>query len=161
MTALVLGLGAAALPALAEGQGAPEGGRAMGPRGGGMHMFDFAALDANKDGKVTQDEIAAAREARVQALDTDKDGFLSPEELTAAEMQAAGERAQRRISAQDSDGDGKLSLAEAEAPMMRGNMFARIDTDGDGAISEAEFQTAQAKFMERRGHRDGKPGAAQ
>ncbi|WP_394697289.1 hypothetical protein [Pseudoxanthomonas japonensis] len=45
----------------------------------------FAAMDANKDGRLSRDEMKdKGRFAeRFDALDTNKDGFLSKEELAA------------------------------------------------------------------------------
>ncbi|MFC6182834.1 hypothetical protein ACFPZ9_01065 [Pseudoxanthomonas japonensis] len=45
----------------------------------------FAALDANKDGRLSRDEVKdKGRFAeRFDALDTNKDGFLSKDELAA------------------------------------------------------------------------------
>ncbi|MYJ71412.1 MAG: hypothetical protein F4092_06505, partial [Rhodospirillaceae bacterium] len=47
----------------------------------GLHMFRQA--DADKDGKVTQAEFAAARNARFAGIDTNKDGALEVSELRA------------------------------------------------------------------------------
>ena len=60
-------------------------------RGGPMAGLDFAAVDADKDGKITVAEMTAHRAARFAAADTDKDGKLSRAEFDAAkEKQRAG-----------------------------------------------------------------------
>jgi Ca2+-binding EF-hand superfamily protein len=109
-------------------------------------MFDFAAIDSDKDGSITKEEMAAYHAAQIALADTDKDGFLSPAELAAhhqAAMAGRGEdRAARMIKRLDSDGDGALSLAEAqEGPNAR--MFARLDRDDDGVISADEATNAK------------------
>lgn len=123
------------------------------PRG----PFPFEEMDANKDGKVTKDEMTAHREARFTRADTDKDGKLSAAELAAAADEKAKERSAKRASKMieraDKDGDGMLTMAEMTPP--RGDkMFDRADTDGDGAISKAEADAAREKMGKRgRGHR--------
>lgn len=126
--------------------------------------FDFAAMDADKDGKLTQAEMDAFRSAQIAAMDTDKDGTISAAELGAhqmarmtQDMQARAEnRAKRMMDDLDSDGNGTLSVAEMQAGAPNGaRMFGRIDTDEDGAISAAEADAAREK-MAQRGERDGK-----
>ncbi|MDN5787371.1 EF-hand domain-containing protein [Pseudorhodobacter sp.] len=129
-----------------------------GPRGAGM--FDFDAMDANADGKVTKDEIAAYHAARIAALDTNKDGNLSEAELIAGHEARRAERLAKRMdrmmTRMDANKDGVLSLAEMAPPADRSDkMFARVDTDGDGAISKAEADAARDK-MEQRRDRHGK-----
>jgi hypothetical protein len=118
---------------------AERGGMGMGGEGrGAMLLQMFDTIDANKDGKVTQEELAAHRAAEFAAADTNSDGALSAEELQAhmlAEMLAR--HSARMIENMDDDGNGSLS----------------IDTDNDGAISKEEAEA----LAERMGkHRDGR-----
>ena len=54
----------------------------MGPAGDGPRpMPGFAALDANGDGAITPDEIAAYRAKQVAELDANGDGFLTADEI--------------------------------------------------------------------------------
>jgi hypothetical protein len=126
-----------------------------GPGHGGMPAFNFDALDADKDGKVTEAEIEAARTARVTTADANKDGLMSAEELAAmqlAEMTArANAMAAEMITRMDSDGDGLLSVAEMAAGPGPARFFDRVDTDGDGAISRAEADAAAEMMADRRG----------
>ena len=132
-------------------------GETMGQAGGrgNFAAFDFAAVDANKDGKITPDEIAAFRAAEAKAADTDGDGLMSAEELAVLHTKAlqtrAAEMATRMIERQDSDGDGKLSGAEMTVRPMGERMFERLDTDKDGALSEAELAAAKERMADRRG----------
>lgn len=122
--------------------------------GGPMAGFDFAALDTDKDGKITVAEMEAFRAARVAEMDADKDGKLSAAELSAmqmARMQArADEMAARMIERHDADGDGLLTTAEFMTPPMPERMFERADTDGDGALSAEEVEAAQTRMAEMR-----------
>ena len=175
--ALILGAGAVALPVLAQnadgagqmmqGQGMMDDdqGMGMGIDSGaiGVPRFDFAGADANSDGKVTKDELAAYRKTMMAGVDADGDGLISTEEL-AAHMKARmdvriDERAKARVESQDLDGDGKLSAAELLAPPMQERMFERLDADGDGAISQDELAAVRSRMQERmrdgHGKRDG------
>ena len=71
ITALVIaGLTATTIAGVALAEG--PGGMGM-MRGGPMAGLDFAAVDADKDGKITVAEMTAHRAARFAAADTDKD----------------------------------------------------------------------------------------
>ena len=146
-TLIALGFGVNAMTATA--QDAPG---AVAPQP--AQMMDFATLDADKDGKVTAEELLAHRTAQFAAADADKDGALSLEELTAwTEAQRAARmqtRMQRMLTALDADKDGTLSPEEMTARMGDGSRFLeRMDSDDDGAISEEEF--AQLDDMRARG----------
>lgn len=146
LVALAIALtGSAALADRGDRMG--EGG--MGP----MQAFDFAAVDADKDGKITPAELDAYRAAEAKAVDADGDGFLSAAELAAMHVKAATQRANdmaaRMIERLDSDKDGKLSAAEMAVRPAPTRIFDRLDTDNDGAISEAELAAAKERMAER------------
>lgn len=165
-TALVFGVGIIA-PVIAHAQEATDAPTAEAPAaapdmgmdgmGGPGPMFDFATIDANKDGKVTKDELMAFRQSRVAGTDANGDGFITAEELAAhmkAEMGARiDERAKARVAAQDANGDGKLSAEELIAPPMPTRIFDRMDADGDGAISQDELAKAHEMMRGRMGGR--------
>lgn len=157
MTAVaVLALMGASLgsAALAE-RGMDMGGMGDGEGRGGMMPDQFDTIDANKDGKVTQDELAAFRTAEFAAADTNADGALSAEELSARMLQKMlARQGARMIENMDADGNGTLSVDEMGDGPMAGN-FARIDTDNDGAISKAEVEAVADHMGKRReGRRD-------
>ncbi|AWB47943.1 hypothetical protein HYN69_04910 [Gemmobacter aquarius] len=143
--------------AFARGADGMEMGDGMGP----MAMFDFAAVDADKDGKVTEAELQAFRAAEVAGIDADKDGKITAAELKAMHMvrleARATEMADRMIARLDADGDGTLTAAELAARPAPAGMFGRIDADGDGAVTEAEIAAAREKMMAMRGG-DGEGG---
>jgi hypothetical protein len=137
--------------------GAVLGSAALADRGmgggegrGAMLLDQFDAIDADKDGNITQAEIAAFRAAEFTAADTNADGALSAEELQAQMLQQMLSRqSARMIENLDDDGNGSLSAEEmGEGPIAA--RFARIDTDNDGAISKAEAE-AVAERMGKRG----------
>ena len=154
------GLGIVALAVLMFGTAVIADNRAdMGMGEPGMMMggpeFDFAALDADKDGKVSKDEIAAFRAARVTAADANADGKLSVEEISAMHLRAmekaAGNMAERMVARLDADGDKMLTAAEMMDRPLPENLFDRVDTNQDGFIDQAEADAAKAHMMDR-GH---------
>ncbi len=148
IAALTLTAGAGSALALGKDR---MGGHHMGPRG---EIFQFEEVDANKDGKITQEEIAAHFKARFDAADTDKDGTLSAEEM-AAQMQVKqaeklNKRAKHMIVDRDADNDGKLSFEEMQSKRAD-RMFNRVDANEDGAISAEEFAAMQDRMEKRFG----------
>ena len=147
-------VGAVVLSGLATGAMAE-----MGPGGedrAARMMEMFGTIDANADGKVTQEELAAYRTATFAAADTNSDGTLSSDELAARELarftESLPDRTARVLERQDANGDGSLSADEiGEGPLEE--RFARIDSDNDGAISTAEAEAAMSRGGEGRGDR--------
>lgn len=138
---LGLGLGAGTL-ALADSHKGMRDGRGL------ERMFD--AMDANADGSITREELAAHRDTRFDTADADADGTVTEDELVAAMMKRVSSdemrtRAARMISRMDKDEDGALSMEElAASPMDR--MFDRLDKDGDGAVTRAEAEAAKKRM---------------
>lgn len=119
----------------------------------------FAALDANRDGQLSADELKGPRAARMIArADSDRNGAISQAEFRAAAAQ--------RFARVDADRDG--TIEPGERPALRGprrggeRMLARLDTNRDGAVSEAEFvAAAQQRFQRLDANRDGRVDAAE
>jgi len=122
---------------------------------------DFATLDADGDGLVTAEEIAAHGQTRFDAADTDADGAISAEEFATALAARQSDRADRMFDRLDANNDGSLSADELERPRQAERlerMIARADTDDDGALNAEEFEAVKERRGEgRRGggkHRD-------
>lgn len=101
--------------------------------------------DTNKDGAVDRAEWKAGQEARLKRLDANGDGKLSQDELfartpTAGNSVLPGDRQAGRQSAYfqrlDADKDGQVTLVEFMAQADRN--FARCDLNKDGRIDTAE-----------------------
>ncbi|WP_375173399.1 EF-hand domain-containing protein [Pseudooceanicola sp.] len=143
--ALILALTATAIPAFAQERG-------DGPRGPRGPMLPFEEIDANGDGQITQEEIAAHAAARFAQADTDGDGTLSSEELVARMEAQRAERMQRRaermIERRDANKDGRLT-ADEMGPRGGDRLFARLDANEDGVITKEELDQAREAFRER------------
>ena len=145
--------------AIADSMGQMPMGGDMGGMGHGMMMPSLADLDANKDGKVTKDEVAAFRKAQTASVDANGDGKLSVDELAVLHLKAMTDAAKtmalRMVADRDTDGDGMLSAAEMVGPPVPADMFDRIDTNKDGALDQAELDAAKQQMMDHGPGRDG------
>jgi hypothetical protein len=129
----------------------------MGPMGGMLGALfgaDFATLDADGDGAITEADIEARAAARFAQADADGSGGL-----TAAEMVAMAEiirqeqmaaRLSERLARIDDSADGEIQIEEltARAPSPV-HFFDRFDSDNDGAISTAEYEAGKALMAEQ------------
>jgi len=150
-TLLVAAVCQAEEPASAKKGPHPGGhlGRGMPPPGAMKEML--AKFDKDGDGKLSPEEMKAAREARqaemLKKYDKDGDGKLSPEELKAGHDEM-------RLKHFDKDGDGKLNEEEQKAADAfkkhadgrQAEMLKKFDKDGDGKISEEEKAAAKENF---------------
>lgn len=111
-------------------------------------------LDADGDGVLSQDEVAAARQRLFARLDRDGDDAIDDREIEALRdavmdravaLQARLGRAWRRM---DTNGDGRVSAEEFRA---RTILFDVADRDGDGRLSSAEIAFMRDLILGRRG----------
>jgi hypothetical protein len=133
--------------------------RRDGPQFGQFRMPPLViveALDTDKDGKLSADEVKAAT-ASLRKLDKNTDGKLNAEEIGWPPQRGgfgrgggrgfggppggrAGEQTARglaeRMLKRDANGDGKVS--KDELPRSMHGLFARADQNHDGAIEEKE-----------------------
>ncbi|MEX2113735.1 MAG: hypothetical protein WD845_11150 [Pirellulales bacterium] len=118
----------------------------------------FERLDADKDGRVTLDEVPAERRAGFAKLiergDKDGDGALTKEELArafAGDKPTEGKGAKRPegrpepgqiFKRLDADKDGRVTLDEVPEERRAGfaKLIERGDKDGDGAVTLDEFR---------------------
>jgi Ca2+-binding EF-hand superfamily protein len=110
----------------------------------------LGSADANKDGVIAKEELAARREQakkeHLQKLDSNKDGKVSPEERTAARK----ERAKQRFTRMDKNGDGQLGKGDVGDE--RWKRLSAADADRNGSVSFAEMEQAfSAGKMKRHG----------
>ena len=140
--ALVVGGGAAFDASSARaGQGRHHGGGWHGPKV--MQRFD-----ANRDGKLTQDEIDAVRANRLARFDSDGDGRLTLQEYETLWLDAMRERMVDRFQFLDNDGDGAVTRDEFVDPFAW--FVARKDRNGDGELTIDELTRRQGGHHRRR-----------
>merc|ERR1719265_318486 len=129
----------------------------------GPLTFDFAALDADKDGRISKDEVATyidnwVSQVRSTALtlfdtvDINHDGFLTREEFEKAgqnydEDNLGGEVVDnsRMVQQMDKDNDGTVCADEAAmrmSPSQRQAFFRYFDINHDGCVTPRELSSA-------------------
>ena len=120
-----------------------------GGKGGHRHMAErLKAADTNGDGLISRAEAASLpRIAQsFEAIDANKDGQLSMDELRAFHQQHRAAAAAEHFKRIDADGDGRISKAEAQASAPR--LFAhfdKLDVNGDGFVTPEEMQAAHQR----------------
>lgn len=116
-------------PALAQTAAPPPP-----PPGGG-----WMRADTNGDGVVTRAEVVAEAEARFAAMDSNKDGKVTPEEREAARNATRG--GWGRGYGMRGGGDGVMT--RDQAVLRAGERFDRIDTNRDGKLDAAEIAASR------------------
>ncbi len=102
---------------------------------GGHGMMHLAErYDANKDGKISQDEIDQNRTERHAQFDGDKNATLSLEEFQGLWLMANQERMVRDFQEFDRDGNAQVTLDEYKAPLAQ--IVANRDHNDDGVLSK-------------------------
>ena len=123
--------------ALSAHQGMPAGAETSPGRAAGVFRTDplLNALDTNRDGTISSEEIAVAT-ASLLTLDKNGDGELTADEIR-PRQQTPEERANHMLDEWDTNKDGKISRAEAPERMVQ--QFDAIDKSGDGFLEKDEL----------------------
>ncbi|MBV7256059.1 EF-hand domain-containing protein [Pacificimonas sp. WHA3] len=118
-----------------------------------------------RNAEMTRADLTTRIEQRFARLDTDSDGAITQAEMKAmheARMEKRAERRAARMAKADTDGNGALSAGEWEAMVearagkraeklteRRIAAFAALDRDNDGEISQTELSERHAMHRER------------
>jgi len=122
--------------------GGMMGGGMMGQGMKGRAMSMMRAFDANSDGKLTQAEIDAARDARLAKYDANGDGALDLSEYQALWLDAMREKMVDRFQYLDANGDGTVTASEFRAPYAA--LVQRMDHNDDVALSRDDMRRGQS-----------------
>jgi Ca2+-binding EF-hand superfamily protein len=114
-----------------------------GMTGVSMMNGSFGAMDANGDGIVEKSEFNDYYSRQFDALDTNKDGKLTLDEVNAGRNVPADNSAtahlDKRFYAADINHDGGLDRKEAEAMPMLSTYFDEVDANKDGKVTRQEY----------------------
>jgi Ca2+-binding EF-hand superfamily protein len=117
-------------------------------------LSEFEGIDADRDGRISAREHAAAASKMFQAMDADRDGNITAAEMDSAYEKVSGKKASEsdmsaadKIAVVDSNGDGVLTAAEHAAASR--TMFGKMDADRDGYLNRNEWTAGHAALMRR------------
>lgn len=96
----------------------------------------FARVDANGDGSLSADEIAAARTARRPELQEAAPGQPSAPAAGRRQRANRGGFGMGMLTRLDADGDGAVSRAEMRSGVAA--RFAQMDANSDGSLDASE-----------------------
>lgn len=107
----------------------------------GVALSSPSMAQRGPQGPVTRDAYLATQKERFAAMDANKDGIVTKDELTAQMAERMGEtpppeRVDMMFKMIDTDGDGKATATEAEAGA--GVRFTTLDADHDGILTPEE-----------------------
>jgi Ca2+-binding EF-hand superfamily protein len=111
----------------------------------------FERMDADKDAKVTAEEMKAFAAKRFATRDLDGDGLVSRADREARRKAKHEERQAKRFEALDTDGDGMISKAEFAAAPERGMRGDRRGERGERGERRGMRGQRRGERGERRG----------
>lgn len=110
-----------------------------GTMGSGM----FSEMDSNGDGVVSKGEYVDFYSRQFDAMDANKDGKLTLDEMNAGHKMATDNSATSHLdilfNAADTNHDGYLDRKEAEAMPMLSMYFDEVDANKDGKVTRQEY----------------------
>ena len=110
-----------------------------GPCGGRGGIHRLEDMDANKDGRVTRDEMLTRATEHFDQADVNHDGTLTPEER----KQAFLKHAEERFAKHDKNKSGALEGDELPPHLAR--FAARLDANHDGKLTREELRALGQK----------------
>jgi Ca2+-binding EF-hand superfamily protein len=95
-------------------------------------------LDANKDGRISLDEIKPRMEKRLALADGDGDKQITAAEIDSMLQKRLERRRSRIMELLDGNRDGAITQAEFDHVVE--DMFDKADVDNNGGVDLAELQ---------------------
>ena len=117
---------------------AHKGWRHGGPHGPMGFEQMIERYDANKDGKISQDEIDTNRGTWLADADSDKSGSLALTEFQTLWLKSHNEQMVRDFQRLDKDANSQITLDEYKAPFAK--LVAEMDRDKNGTLSNDEMR---------------------
>lgn len=111
-------------------------GAGLAQHGAGRAVHGLRLLDTDGDQAISRAELEAGASARFAAIDANRDGQATVEEIRAYRERQRAERQTRRLAQFDTDGDGRISQAEFVARRLE--QMERLDRNGDGVLDAAD-----------------------
>jgi hypothetical protein len=108
----------------------------------------FKTVDTNNDGAISQAEFnayyAKHNSKHFKEMDANKDGKITPEEMLVASEQQMGNSSatthlDKRFYTADANHDGGLDKAEANGMPMLTVYFDQVDANHDGKVTRQEY----------------------
>jgi hypothetical protein len=107
----------------------------------------FLDAELNHDGFVDLDEFHKDIVIAFHALDHNRDGYVTADEILSLPDKPRAELAVQMMKAADKDGDGRLSFGEVVEARMA--YFDQADNDGDERLGLAEVMAYDFKGVQR------------
>jgi Ca2+-binding EF-hand superfamily protein len=100
----------------------------------------FRDMDTNGDGAVSEAEFNAYNAMRFHALDADKNGNITRQEImSGTTMRSGTTHLDERFNAADANHDGGLDREEAHGMPMLTAYFDEVDANHDGKVTRQEY----------------------
>jgi Ca2+-binding EF-hand superfamily protein len=145
-------------PPLAGGPGGPGG-----PRGGkGDPREFFSRMDANKDGKLSKDELPEQMRENFARMDANGDGSISQEEFAQAGRQfgkrpptappalLSPDQLEAKFAEADKNKDGKITKDEMRDESERatlGRFAEQLNPGGDGSLTKEQYIRVMSRAL--------------
>jgi len=125
-----------------------------GPHGKGFKKHDPQALiqkfDKNGDGVLEVKELPELLQKRLAEADANRDGKLTVQELEAHRAAHHAERGKKHFAKLDKNGDGVLTKDEVGEKWER---IGKADANGDGKVTQQELEQARAARHANKGRK--------
>lgn len=125
-------------------------GHGHGPRGGMMRDLARQA-DTNDDMALTQEEIDAFIQTKVDLGDADGDGSLTLDEFQTVYVDLMRRMIVDHFQRLDEDGDGQITPAEIDERF--GSIVVFMDRNDDGKLDRADMRPGRHGWRRHRGDR--------